>query len=315
MDHSVLFREYTNYLNFELRLSELTVKTYLQEIFHFELFLTEREKTYFSASASDIMGYFARRQEMGIDQRTIAKGLSSVRSLFSFLIIEGYRNDNPVSMIESPSGAITLPGVLSVEEVDRLLSTIDVSTPVGLRDRALFECIYSCGLRISEAAMMTWGNLFIEEELLRIIGKRDKERVIPMGEQAIRWLRKYLSGGRPLLSKRGRKDDRIFLSIRGTGMSRKGIWKRFHFYSERCGLQAKVHTLRHSFATHLLQGGADLRVVQELLGHSDIATTQIYTHIQNEDLKLTHTSFHPLSNGQIEAGDQKSPYSSDGGRG
>ena len=315
MNKAAFFKEYQSYLSLQLRLSALSIQTYLQEITGFASVIEERDKTFLNADPSDIMDYFNRRQEQGIDQRTIAKGLSSIRSFFSFLSSEGYRRDNPAEKIEFPGKFVSLPKVLSPEEVDTLLASIDISTAAGLRDRALFELIYSCGLRISEAVMITYGNIYFKEDLIRVTGKRNKERIIPLGIQAKKWLKRYLSEARPRLKKQGRKDDRLFLSIRGTGISRKGIWKRFHRYVSLCGLEAKVHTLRHSFATHLIQGGADLRVVQELLGHADITTTQIYTHIQNEDLKRTHHSFHPLNNRQIKAETQNSMYTGEGGRG
>ncbi len=314
MKEAAFLKEYQSYLSLQLRLSTLSIQTYLHEVTEFGSFVEERNKTVVTADSSDIMSYFARRQEQGIDQRTIAKGLSSLRSFYSFLTLEEYRLDNPAEKIESPGRFVSLPKVLSVEEVDTLLGSIDTSTAPGLRDRALFELIYSCGLRISEAALMTFGNVYFKEDLLRVLGKRNKERVIPLGIQAKKWLSEYLSKARPRLVKQGKKDDRLFLSIRGAGMSRKGIWKRFHRYAVLCGLDVKVHTLRHSFATHLLQGWADLRVVQELLGHADITTTQIYTHIQNEDLKRTHHSYHPLNNGQVEAGDACSAYTVGRGR-
>ncbi len=313
MKEAAFLTEYQNYLSLQLRLSALSIQTYLHEVTGFESFVVEGGKTLVTADSSDIMSYFARRQEQGIDQRTIAKGLSSLRSFFSFLTLEEYRLDNPAEKIESPGRFVSLPKVLSIEEVDTLLGSIDTSKAPGLRDRALFELIYSCGLRVSEAALMTFGNVYFKEDLLRVLGKRNKERVVPLGAQAKKWLVEYLSKARPLLVKQGIKDDRLFLSIRGAGMSRKGIWKRFHRYAAQCGFDVKVHTLRHSFATHLLQGGANLRVVQELLGHADITTTQIYTHIQNEDLKRTHHSFHPLNNGQIKAGDTYPAYTVEGG--
>ncbi len=188
-----------------------------------------------------------------------------------------------------------MPNVLSPEDIDHFLNSISTDTRPGLRDRALFELIYSCGLRISEAVTLTLGNLFFEDALLRVHGKRDKERLVPFGSQAELWLRKYLNEVRPSLMKHGVKDDHVFLSIRGKGISRKGVWKRFKEIRTKAGIDAKIHTLRHSFATHLVQGGADLRIVQELLGHSDISTTQIYTHVQNSELQKNHNDFHPLN--------------------
>ncbi len=313
MNSAAFLKEYQSYLLLQLRLSALSIQTYLQEVSFFLSYIEERDKTLLGADSSDIMGYFSWRQESGIDQRTIAKGLSSIRSFFTFLAVEGYRNDNPAERIESPGKFIALPEVLSADEVDILLGSIDTTTPVGLRDRALFELIYSCGLRISEAAAVTYGSVYFKEDLVRVMGKRKRERIVPLGAYARKWLLQYITEARPLLKKAGKRDDSLFLSIRGTGMSRKGIWKRFHHYALQCGFHVKVHTLRHSFATHLIQGGADLRVVQELLGHADITTTQIYTHVQNEDLKRTHHSFHPLSTGQIKAEMPVPLYGEEGG--
>ncbi len=314
MKRTTLLQEYQNYLYLQQRLSASTIETYMQDVLRLESYLQFRSRNFVEADSADIIGYFASRQEEGIDQRTIAKGLSSIKSFYLFLSSEGYIEESPTSRIESPKGTVPLPEVLSPEEVDSFLNSIDISSPVGLRDRAMFELIYSCGLRISEAAAITCGNVFFDEELIRVTGKRNKERILPLGDDAFRWLQKYMEYGRPLLIKKGITDTALFLSIRGKGMSRKGIWKRFHAYAELSGLKAKVHTLRHSFATHLIQGGADLRIVQELLGHSDITTTQIYTHIGNDDLRRTHSEFHPLNRMEHEAGEGKSPYTDTGGR-
>jgi integrase/recombinase XerD len=183
--------------------------------------------------------------------------------------------------------------VLKVEEVESLLATIDTESATGLRDRALFELIYSCGLRISEAVELSPDSVYLTEGLIRVRGKGNKERLVPMGEEARYWLSRYLSDGRTRLSKPTKPSRSLFLNNRGDGLSRKGMWKRFRELSERTGIEAKVHTLRHSFATHLLEGGADLRAVQELLGHADISTTQIYTHVEKADLKDYHRDHHP----------------------
>ncbi len=315
MNQAALLQEYQNYLFLQLRLSSSTIDTYMQDVIRFELYLKEKSESLVGAKAADIIEFFASRQESGIDQRTIAKGLSSIRSFYSFLGSEGYIKESPTAKIESPRGAVPLPEVLSSEEIDDFLDVIDTSSSVGLRDRTMFELIYSCGLRISEAAGITCGNVFIKEELIRVTGKRNKERILPLGSQALEWLERYMEHGRPSLVRKGIKDSSLFLSIRGRGMSRKGIWKRFHAYAETAGLNAKVHTLRHSFATHLIQGGADLRIVQELLGHSDITTTQIYTHIGNEDLRRTHLEFHPLNRKDAESKQDPGKYTDTGGIG
>ncbi len=229
--------------------------------------------------------------EQGLSRKTMARVVSSVHALYKFMRLEGSRLDDPSELIETPKQDRQLPSVLAPEEVDRFLGTIDATSPRGLRDRALFELIYSCGLRISEAAALSFDQLYLEEKVIRVLGKRKKERLVPFGDAAATWLKRYLDEGRPALAK-GRT-DRVFLNQAGKGISRKGIWKRFDGLRDASGVVAKVHTFRHSFATHLLAGGADLRTVQELLGHSDISTTQIYTHIDPESLQSYHRDYFP----------------------
>lgn len=295
MDVSAVVGRFRDYLTVELRLSDRTVETYLRECHSFATYMKDEGLDASEVDAEKIIAYLVRRQEDGLDQRTIAKVVSSLRSFFQFLVLTRMRNDNPALIIDMPKAEHRVPGVLRVEEVERILETIDVSTPHGLRDRALFELIYSCGLRISEAVELTRKKLYLREGLLRVRGKGNKERLVPIGGEAVSWLERYLEHGRPQLAKNGRSKDYLFLNHLGSGLSRKGIWKRFRELTERVGLAAKVHTLRHSFATHLLDGGADLRSVQELLGHADISTTQIYTHVDRDDLRSYHKDFHPRS--------------------
>ncbi len=295
MNSKTVRKEYDDYLFLELRLSHLTRETYGREIDRFFIFLLENSLELKGITTADLIKYFSFLDGKGLASVTIIKSLSCLRSFFRFLNYEGYREDNPTEKIEFQKKNCKLPNVLSPEEIDNFLNSISIDTPLGLRDRSLFELIYSCGLRISEAVSLTMGNLFFEDALIRVNGKRGKERLVPFGSKAEFWLRKYLNEVRPSLVKHGIKDDHIFLSIRGKGISRKGVWKRFKEIKDISGINAKVHTLRHSFATHLIQGGADLRIVQELLGHSDISTTQIYTHVQNSDLQRDHDDFHPLN--------------------
>lgn len=222
----------------------------------------------------------------------MARVVSSVHAFFKFLRLEGLREDDPSELIETPKQERSLPSVLPPGEVDRFLSSLDGEDPRSLRDRALFELIYSCGLRISEAASLSFDQLYLEERVIRVVGKRKKERIVPFGAEAASRLALYLEKGRPALVK-GLRSDKVFLSQGGKGISRKGIWKRFDMARQVAGVDAKVHTFRHSFATHLLAGGADLRTVQELLGHSDISTTQIYTHIEPEALGDYHDEYFP----------------------
>jgi integrase/recombinase XerD len=229
-----------------------------------------------------------------VSPRSIGRILSSLGSYYGFLIENGDCSVDPTSLVEKPRIKRRLPDVLSLDEVEAFLAAIDESTPNGVRDRALFELIYSCGLRISEASDLRMDRVYLEEGLVRVLGKGSKERVVPMGGEAIERLKAYFLEARGTLLKGGRSEY-VFVNRSGKRLTRKGIWKRFTETRERAGLEAKVHTLRHSFATHLLSGGADLRSVQELLGHADISTTQIYTHIDAEELHRYHTDFHPRS--------------------
>ena len=292
-----LLERFNDYLSVELRLSPQTVETYMRDIAAFLSYTNRDDRPINELTAREIIDYLVERQtnENGIEQRTVAKIVSAIRSFFHFCVLEGVREDNPARQIELPRTKYRLPGVLQVEEVERLLESIDVSSPLGLRYRAIFELIYSCGLRISEAVSLTIGRLYLSEGLVRITGKGGKERLVPIGDEATLWIERYLEEARPKLTRTTAGGDHLFINRRGRPLSRKGIWKRFNELAMRVGVEAKVHTLRHSFATHLLEGGADLRAVQELLGHADISTTQIYTHIDNEDLKAYHDEYHPRS--------------------
>ena len=287
-----LLAEFEDYLSAGLRLSRQTVDTYVRDCRLFAAWTARHDLTPLTVGIGDVIDFLiARQTEEGIDQRTIAKIVSALRSFFGYLCLQGFRLDNPAMLVELPRASHRIPGVLKVTEVEKILAAIDTDRPLGLRDRALFELIYSCGLRISEAVELTLDRVFLKERLIRVQGKGDKERLVPMGEHARDWLRRYLDEARPQLARR--PVGSLFLNRRGDGLSRKGMWKRFREIAAIAGVDAKVHTLRHSFATHLLEGGADLRAVQELLGHADISTTQIYTHVDSEDLKTYHADYHP----------------------
>jgi len=303
MDVDRILSDYADYLKIDLRLSLNTVDAYSRGCADFLKFIDEKEGAVLSEiSAGDIICYLnGKRVSLsadnnrvtGLSQRTISRILSSLRSFFNFLILERIRDDNPAKTVDMPKLNKKLPEILTIEEIDNFLAEIDIEKPSGLRDRALFELIYSCGLRVSEAVTLNFGGLFLDEGLLRVRGKGDKDRFIPLGDEVIYWLNLYLDTGRPALVKKVDNSGRIFLNYRGQPLTRKGMWKRFHAIAVKTGVEAKIHTLRHSFATHLLQGGADLRSVQELLGHTDISTTQIYTHLSRDDLKENHMRYHP----------------------
>jgi len=274
------------------RRSPLTLEAYVREARSLSSWLGERGGRAETAAVAELLEYLASRRASGLSPRTMARIMSSLRSYYKFLRIEGLRADDPTELLESPRQERTLPDVIRRDDVNLMLSAIDIATPGGLRDRALFELIYSCGLRISEAAGLRLDALYLPERFVRVVGKRRKERILPFGEEARAWLERYLDEARPLLA-RGPASDLVFLNRSGRGISRKGVWKRFSELRDQSGVEGKVHSLRHSFATHLLAGGADLRTVQELLGHADISTTQIYTHVEAEDLAAAHEACFP----------------------
>ena len=289
-----ILERYEDYLRVEIGLADGSIKTYLPENRRFIDYLEKNKLDWNSISGSLLIDYFVSRHLEGVSQRTVAKAISSVRSLLRFMILEGELEGNPGDMIDTPKMGRKLPDVFSQKQVSRFLESIDIATPWGLRDRALFEVMYSSGLRVSEAAGLTTDRVYKKQGLLRIVGKGDRERIVPLGEVASQWLGRYLEESRPELAAAG-GTDYLFVNRRGGGLSRKGIWKRFKEAAVRAGLDGKVHTLRHSFATHLLSGGADLRSVQEMLGHADISTTQIYTHVGKEELHSYHKQYHPRS--------------------
>jgi integrase/recombinase XerD len=289
----LILHGFENYLRVELRVSEKTVETYTRDCNLFLQYLEEKNNSITTVSNSEIVQFLIDRQLQNIDQRTLAKTVSSLRSFFRFLELEEVRKDNPALLVELPKIHLKVPSVLSRDAVDHFLTCIDTSKPVGIRDRAMFELIYSCGLRVSEAVELSVSQVHLSEKLIRVRGKGKKDRLVPLGDISKQWIELYLREARPLLHRRSDFCDKLFLSRRGKAISRKSIWKRFKKIATEAGLEGKVHTLRHSFATHLLQGGADLRAVQELLGHSDIGTTQIYTHLDKDDLKEYHRRYHP----------------------
>lgn len=240
-----------------------------------------------TATTRDCIRFILDRSASGVTGKTAAKDIAALRSFFRYLMIERLRNDNPAALLESPVREKSLPVVLTTDQIELFLSSISLVKPVGIRDRALFELIYSCGLRVSEAVTLCLDDIFYDEQMILVRGKGGKERFVPFGSKAREWLSVYLADARPLLVK-NRPTRAVFVNYRGQRITRKGIWKRFNEICIQSGITAKIHTLRHSFATHLLSGGADLRSVQELLGHSDVSTTQVYTHVEESALHEYH---------------------------
>ena len=294
MDRTLL-EEYADYLLIEKRNSPATVTLYVGEVKRYLDFLNKSHISVKKSSATDAVNYLVERSRGLLSARTQAKNMSALRSFHRFLCDSELREDNPFEVIEMPQAKVKLPHSVPYEAVEAILKAIDAEgeESLALRDKALFELIYSCGLRISEACNLKLGDYREREQLIRVIGKGDKERVVPIGEWAREALNHYLEHVRPQFLKPGSQEEKIFLGRRGRPLGRAQIWKRFKEYAARANVEAKVHTLRHSFASHLLRGGADLRIIQELLGHSDIRTTQIYTHTETEDLLQAYRKFHP----------------------
>ncbi|QTQ15955.1 tyrosine recombinase [Treponema parvum] len=287
----MLSRFYTD-LIMVFRRSELTAQTYKTAVSEFFKWCGDERLKLKEVGANDLLYYLAFRKTAGCSELTLAKDISALRSFGSYLIRTGFWTENNALLLDRPKASRRLPDVLSGTQVELILSAIDVKKPLGVRDRALFELIYSCGLRISEAAALLVRDVHMNERVLMVHGKGDKERLVPFGDAAAECLELYMKSVRPSLA--GRKNPaEVFLNYRGEPISRKGIWKKFKELEILSGVHAKVHTLRHSFATHLLSGGADLRSVQELLGHSDLSTTQIYTHVNDRQLENCHREYFP----------------------
>ncbi len=315
---------FADYLTAERGLSPNTVATYTAEARSFLAFFEEERSAPAeafsegfssgaagtavpgSASSADVVAYIVKRQLDGIDPRTLAKSVSAIRSFFRFLVLEGETETNPARQVDSPRTAMRIPRVLDPDEVDRLLAARDPASLPDLRDGALFELIYSCGLRVTEAVDLTVDRIALGEGMVRVMGKGSRERLVPMGQRAKRELARYIKDVRPALLAGRKQTSVLFVGRAGRKLSRKTVWKSFKRLALLAGVDGKVHTLRHSFATHLLAGGADLRSVQELLGHADISTTQIYTHVSQEALKRTFEEFHPRgarpADGRLEGG-------------
>ncbi|MBG0766847.1 MAG: tyrosine-type recombinase/integrase [Spirochaetaceae bacterium] len=283
----LLLEEYEDYLMMQRRLSQATLQVYLYEVSR----LMEASLPLDTVDALQLEAYLiGERKQRNLSSASLAKALSALRSFFAFLQLQKIRQDNPVLLVSHSQKPLTLPQVASVQQIDALLESIDIASPLGYRDRTLFELIYSCGLRISEACNLEVSDY--QDGKLRVLGKRDKLRIVPVGEIAAQYLAVYLKDIRPALVGMRLSNQALFVGRRGKKLTRQAVYKRFVSYCQKCNLDAKVHTLRHSFATHLLEGGADLRSVQELLGHADIKTTQIYTHVDTASLQHAYDAYH-----------------------
>jgi integrase/recombinase XerD len=310
LENQVLLDRFCSRLVAMERRSPLTAETYRFEIRRFLEYLEGEKITVAAAAPPDLSGYLEKRRETDhIDSRSTAKAVSCLRSFFRYIADEGLRQDNPASLLENPRRHIHLPEVLSREAVEELLGGVDAADPLGLRDRTIYELVYSAGLRISEAAGLNTRDVDLAGGVARVRGKGNKERLVIFGPEAAAWIRRYLQDARPKLAEgrargRGRTNSprtnsprtispALFIGRGGKRLSRKGIWKNYARYAALAGKSSRLHALRHSFATELLAGGADLRTVQELLGHADLSTTQIYTHVDLNLLRESHRRYLP----------------------
>ena len=285
--------QFIDYLRIERGLSDNTVEAYSRDIVRFIRFLENINLSPSDVSGDRISQYVGLLGRL-LSPRSVARNVSAIKTFFRFLVSEGTIKDSPARLVETPRLLKKLPVVLSRSEIERLLSQPDASLPKGQRDSAMLELLYATGLRVSELVSLKSVNINLEAGYVRTLGKGSKERLVPMGEKAVASVRRYLSGGR-LLNKKGVDSPYIFLNPGGGPLTRQGFWKIIKKYAKMGGIKKGItpHSIRHSFASHLLAGGADLRAIQIMLGHEDISTTQIYTHVTRERLKEVHEKYHP----------------------
>ncbi|MCQ9122271.1 site-specific tyrosine recombinase XerD [Rodentibacter pneumotropicus] len=295
MKNTALVDLFLNEYWIEKGLSENTVQSYRLDLTALCDWLDENNLSLETLDAVDLQGFLGGRVEQGYKATSTARMLSAMRKLFQYLYREKYRTDDPTALLRSPKLPSRLPKYLSEQQVSDLLNTPNVDIPLELRDKAMLELLYATGLRVTELVSLTIENMNVQQGVVRVIGKGNKERIVPMGEEAAYWIRQFMLYGRPILLN-GQSSDIVFPSQRAQQMTRQTFWHRIKHYAILADIDGDTlspHVLRHAFATHLVNHGADLRVVQMLLGHSDLSTTQIYTHVAKERLKRLHERFHP----------------------
>ena len=295
MEISATISSFLTHVKVEKGLSSNTVSAYRRDLVKFDVFAQKRKLTLEGVSRGDLVEFLAGLYRLKLESRTVARHLVTLRNFFRFAQVHELITSDPSINLESPKIRRSLPGYLRLEEVERLLEQPDSTTALGLRDRAMLEVLYSTGLRVSELIGLRVSDLDSKVGCVRCIGKGDKERIVPVGRKALVMVEKYLRDARPKLLGKLRGSPTLFVNRRGVSLSRVGVWKILSGYGKRAGLRVSLtpHMLRHSFATHLLERGADLRSVQLMLGHADISTTQIYTHVVEERLKQIYKAHHP----------------------
>ena len=297
MEIATAIAAFLTHVRVEKGLSPNTVSAYRRDLLKFEEFAKKRKLTVESVSRDDLVDFLAGLYRQKLESRTVARNLVTMRNFFRFALVQEMRTEDPTLNLESPKIRRSLPGYLRLEEVEKLLAQPDEKQPLGLRDRAMLEVLYSTGLRVSELVGLRVMDMDRAAGCVRCIGKGDKERIVPIGKKAIALVERYLRDARPKLLGVANKANvtMLFINRRGGPLSRVGVWKILSAYGRQAGMRKGLtpHMLRHSFATHLLERGADLRSVQLMLGHSDISTTQIYTHVVEERLKQIYKAHHP----------------------
>jgi integrase/recombinase XerD len=285
---------YITYLRDVRRVSPNTVESYARDLAALAGFAEARETPVEELDRRALEAFVRSLMTQGLSPRSVARSVACVRGFYRFLSLERKLEESPAADLKAPRAWPALPKFLDLDEVDRLLAQPDVSTPRGLRDKALIEVLYASGMRVSELVGVKPGELRLDEGYLTCLGKGDKERIVPLGDQAVDWLRRYISDGRSRLTRQG-STPWLFVNGRGGPLSRVGVWKLLKTYGLKAGITREIspHVLRHSFATHLLERGADLRAIQVMLGHADLSTTQIYTHVLEARLRAVYDKYHP----------------------
>ena len=299
MQWASIIKGFQAYLKLERSVSANTSAAYLRDVALLESFLESElgGKSLNQVDFSDLKEFIAWIHGRGMSASSQARILSGIKTFFHFLVLEGLLSDNPTTLLESPKLSRKLPDTLSINEINSLIDALDLSKPEGMRNKAILEMLYGCGLRVSEVVDLKISNLFLDIELVKILGKGNKERLVPIGSEAAKFLQIWLQEVRIHLKIKPGQEDWVFLNNRGSSLSRVMVFLIIKGLATKIGLKKTIspHTFRHSFATHLLEGGADLRAVQEMLGHESITTTEIYTHLDRDYLKSTILQYHPRS--------------------
>ena len=295
MEQSHTIDEFLDALWAERGLSQNTLSAYRRDLQSFSVWLEKNKMTLLQASNADIQGFIAYRGKKGVKASSLARFISSLRRFYRYQLREGRIEEDPSALIDSPKLVQSLPDTLSESQIDALLEAPDINDAIGLRDRTMLELLYATGLRVSELVSLEQSQLGLQQGVIRVIGKGNKERLVPMGDIAVDWLIQYKQEARPDIMAGKGVSNSLFVTRRGSGMTRQAFWYLIKRYALEVGIHQKIspHTLRHAFATHLLNHGADLRVVQLLLGHSNLSTTQIYAHVAKARLQSLHHKHHP----------------------